>query len=73
MSAVTSPLRSRLPDAVTIVEVGPRDGLQNEQEIVPTEVKVEFIERLGAAGLKVVEATCVIRSSFPTNAASMTR
>jgi len=61
---VTSPLRSRLPDSVTIVEVGPRDGLQNEQEIVPTEVKVEFIERLGAAGLKVVEATSFVNPKW---------
>ncbi len=61
---MTSPLRSRLPDSVTIVEVGPRDGLQNEQEIVPTEVKVEFIERLGAAGLKVVEATSFVNPKW---------
>jgi hydroxymethylglutaryl-CoA lyase len=61
---VTSPLRSRLPDSVTIVEVGPRDGLQNEQEIVPTEVKIEFIERLGAAGLRVVEATSFVNPKW---------
>lgn len=61
---MTSPVRSRLPDAVTIVEVGPRDGLQNEQEIVPTEVKVEFIERLGAAGIKVVEATSFVNPKW---------
>jgi len=64
MSSVSSPLRSRLPEAVTIVEVGPRDGLQNEQEIVPTDVKVEFIERLGAAGLKVVEATSFVNPKW---------
>jgi hydroxymethylglutaryl-CoA lyase len=45
-----------LPAAVKIVEVGPRDGLQNEQAQVPTAVKVELIERLAAAGLPVVEA-----------------
>jgi hydroxymethylglutaryl-CoA lyase len=45
-----------LPAAVKIVEVGPRDGLQNEQAQVPAAIKVELIERLAAAGLPVVEA-----------------
>ncbi|MET0931762.1 MAG: hydroxymethylglutaryl-CoA lyase [Aeromicrobium sp.] len=49
-----------LPSAVTIYEVGPRDGLQNESAIVPLDVKVEFIERLIAAGLPVVEATSFV-------------
>jgi hydroxymethylglutaryl-CoA lyase len=49
-----------LPDAVTIVEVGPRDGLQNEPGTVATDVKVGFIERLAAAGLGVVEATSFV-------------
>ncbi len=44
-----------LPEQVTIYEVGPRDGLQNEAAIVPLDVKVEFIERLVAAGLRIVE------------------
>ena len=42
---------------VTICEVGPRDGLQNESGVVPTTVKAGFIRRLLAAGLPVVEAT----------------
>ena len=42
---------SDLPDQVTIYEVGPRDGLQNEKGIVPVEAKAEFIHRLLAAGL----------------------
>ncbi|WP_421706603.1 hydroxymethylglutaryl-CoA lyase [Algihabitans sp.] len=42
--------------AIRIVEVGPRDGLQNEKALVPTAVKVELIERLAAAGLPAVEA-----------------
>ncbi len=46
----------RLPHAVTVVEVGPRDGLQNEPAPVATAVKVELIERLAAAGLPVIEA-----------------
>lgn len=45
---------------VKIVEVGPRDGLQNEQAIVPAAVKIEFIERLAAAGLPAIEATSFV-------------
>ena len=45
---------------VKIVEVGPRDGLQNEPGEVPTEVKLELIERLAAAGLTSVEATAFV-------------
>ena len=45
---------------VKIVEVGPRDGLQNEPREVPTEVKLELIERLAAAGLTSVEATAFV-------------
>ena len=47
----------RIPvDTVKIVEVGPRDGLQNEKVTVPTEAKVEYITALADAGLKVIEA-----------------
>src|SRR5438552_1100112 len=47
----------RIPvDTVKIVEVGPRDGLQNERVTVPTEAKVEYITALADAGLKVIEA-----------------
>ncbi len=49
-----------LPAAVTIYEVGPRDGLQNEAALVPVEVKAEFCRRLLAAGLPVVEATSFV-------------
>uniref|UniRef100_A0A2N9HJY8 hydroxymethylglutaryl-CoA lyase n=1 Tax=Fagus sylvatica TaxID=28930 RepID=A0A2N9HJY8_FAGSY len=45
---------------VKIVEVGPRDGLQNEKEIVPTAVKVELIKMLVSSGLPVVEATSFV-------------
>ena len=48
------------PSAVRLVEVGPRDGLQNEATLVPTEVKVELIERLADAGLPAVEATSFV-------------
>ncbi len=47
-------------DRVRIVEVGPRDGLQNEKGEVPTAVKVELIERLADAGLPAVEATAFV-------------
>jgi len=49
-----------VPDFVRIVEVGPRDGLQNEPGEVPTDVKVELIERLADAGLPAVEATAFV-------------
>ncbi len=49
-----------LPDRVTIVEVGARDGLQNEAEVVPTAVKIELIDRLARTGLSVVEATSFV-------------
>jgi isopropylmalate/homocitrate/citramalate synthase len=45
---------------VRIVEVGPRDGLQNEPQTVPTAVKLEFIGLLGDAGLKTIEATAFV-------------
>jgi hydroxymethylglutaryl-CoA lyase len=47
-------------DFVKIVEVGPRDGLQNEPREVPTAVKLELIERLADAGLRAVEATAFV-------------
>ncbi|XP_020884403.1 hydroxymethylglutaryl-CoA lyase, mitochondrial isoform X2 [Arabidopsis lyrata subsp. lyrata] len=49
-----------IPKFVKIVEVGPRDGLQNEKNIVPTSVKVELIQRLVSSGLPVVEATSFV-------------
>lgn len=45
-----------MSDRITIVEVGPRDGLQNEKAIVDVAAKVALVERLAAAGLKTVEA-----------------
>ncbi|HLF24449.1 MAG TPA: hydroxymethylglutaryl-CoA lyase [Burkholderiales bacterium] len=49
-----------LPRTVTVVDVGPRDGLQNERASVPTAIKIELIERLAEAGLPVVEATAFV-------------
>ncbi len=53
-----------LPDSVTLVEVGPRDGLQNEPQPVPTAIKVALIDRLAAAGLKVIEATSFVSQKW---------
>ena len=49
-----------LPRSVKIVEVSPRDGLQNEKLSVPTATKIELVRRLGAAGLKTIEATAFV-------------
>jgi len=49
-----------LPDKVKIVEVAPRDGLQNEQVFVPTPIKIELINRLSAAGFQNVEAASFV-------------
>jgi isopropylmalate/homocitrate/citramalate synthase len=51
---------SNFPKSVKIVEVAPRDGLQNEKNFVPTETKVELIDRLSGSGLQVVEATSFV-------------
>jgi isopropylmalate/homocitrate/citramalate synthase len=50
-----------LPRAVTVYEVGPRDGLQNEGEAIPTDVKVRFVDMLSEAGLPVLEVTSFVR------------
>lgn len=50
----------RVPKRIKMVEVGPRDGLQNEAMIVPTEVKIELINRLSATGLSAIEATSFV-------------
>jgi len=49
--------RPNIPKKVRIVEVGPRDGLQNEPTLVPTTDKVEFINRLSQTGLQTIEVT----------------
>ena len=49
-----------MPASVRIVEVGARDGLQNEKAIVPTAVKIELIDRLSATGLRTIEATSFV-------------
>ncbi|MEB3195896.1 MAG: hydroxymethylglutaryl-CoA lyase [Candidatus Sericytochromatia bacterium] len=53
-----------LPSHATVVEVGPRDGLQSEPEVVPTAVKVALIERLAAAGLRHIEITSFVNPKW---------
>lgn len=52
------------PKRVTIVEVGPRDGLQNEEHILSTPVKIEFIHQLAESGLSVIEATSFVSKKW---------
>ena len=59
----TAPLDG-LPAAVTICEVGPRDGLQNEAAAVPVAVKAEFVERLVDAGHTLVEVTSLVHPKW---------
>ena len=49
-----------LPTQVKLIDVGPRDGLQNEKQPVPAEVKIELVHRLQAAGLKEIEVTSFV-------------
>ncbi|MGI5202533.1 hydroxymethylglutaryl-CoA lyase [Spirillospora sp. CA-108201] len=53
-----------LPERVTIYEVGPRDGLQNEKAVVPAEVKAEFVTRLAGAGLRTIETTSFVHPTW---------
>src|SRR4051812_20370849 len=49
-----------LPKKVTIIEVGPRDGLQNENNFIPTSVKIDFIQKLKNAGIREMELTSFV-------------
>ncbi|XP_015675374.1 3-hydroxymethyl-3-methylglutaryl-CoA lyase, cytoplasmic-like, partial [Protobothrops mucrosquamatus] len=57
-------LTSGFPEFVKIVEVGPRDGLQNEKAILPTDVKIELIDQLSKTGLSVIEVTSFVSSKW---------
>jgi hydroxymethylglutaryl-CoA lyase len=57
------------PEAVTIVEVGPRDGLQNEARSVATADKIAFVDRLSAAGLPVIEVSAFVSPRWVPNMA----
>ena len=52
--------RPRLPARVTVVEVGPRDGLQNEAATIPTATKIAFVDALADAGLPVIEIAAFV-------------
>jgi hydroxymethylglutaryl-CoA lyase len=49
-----------LPASVTLVDVGPRDGLQNEKQAIPADIKVELVDRLTAAGFAAIEVTSYV-------------
>src|SRR5690606_14685951 len=53
-------LLSRMPQRVTVYEVGPRDGLQNEAGTIPTTAKIDFINQLAKAGIRWIEATSFV-------------
>lgn len=65
-------LNGSLPAAVKIVEVGPRDGLQNEKEIIPVGIKVELINRLTAAGFQNIEAASFVSPKWVPQMATST-
>ncbi|XP_032156679.1 hydroxymethylglutaryl-CoA lyase, mitochondrial [Sapajus apella] len=60
LRAVSTSSMGTLPKRVKIVEVGPRDGLQNEKNIIPTPVKIKLIDMLSETGLSVIEATSFV-------------
>ncbi|SDO90932.1 hydroxymethylglutaryl-CoA lyase [Actinopolyspora xinjiangensis] len=62
--ATRSPESPELPERVTIWEVGLRDGLQNESGVIPSGVKLEFLNRLNAAGLPVIETTSFVHPDW---------
>ena len=75
MTRMTQPqtvLEPGLPDSVTIYEVGPRDGLQNEKTVISADDKVTFIRRLIAAGLTTIEATSFVRPDWVPQLADAT-
>ncbi|MEM7169642.1 MAG: hydroxymethylglutaryl-CoA lyase [Pseudomonadota bacterium] len=61
-----------LPDRVKLVEVGPRDGLQNEAAVVPIDIKVALIEKLMAAGLAVIEVGAFVSPKWVPQMADST-
>ncbi|MDQ2850378.1 MAG: hydroxymethylglutaryl-CoA lyase, partial [Actinomycetota bacterium] len=53
-----------MPDRITIYEVGPRDGLQNEKTVLSTDLKAEFVRRLAASGLSTIETTSIVPAAW---------
>jgi hydroxymethylglutaryl-CoA lyase len=60
----TGPVPGPLPQRVTIWEVGPRDGLQNEKTVIGLDTKLEFLGRLADAGLRVIETTSFVHPQW---------
>ena len=65
-------MTSALPAAVKIIEVGPRDGLQNEKETIPASVKVELVDRLSRAGFQNIEAAAFVSPKWVPQMATST-
>src|SRR6185369_6688358 len=55
---------TNLPDSVRIVEVGPRDGLQNQPTILPSDTKIEFIRQLAETGLRDIEVASFVHPQW---------
>lgn len=64
LSRQLSLIPRRFVSSVRIVEVGPRDGLQNEPKLVPAATKIEFINLLSKTGLKSIEATSFVSAKW---------
>ena len=62
-----------LPAKVKLVEVGPRDGLQNEKQLIVTDTKIELIHRLAEAGLSVIEAGSFVSPKWVPQMADSTQ
>lgn len=60
-----------LPQSVKVVEVGPRDGLQNEKAVVPTRTKINLINKLSETGLRVIEATSFVSPKWVPQVSSI--
>ena len=61
-----------LPKAVKIVEVGPRDGLQNEKQTISAEIKIDLVNRLTAAGFPNIEAASFVSPKWVPQMATST-
>ena len=64
MSGAGENVFANLPDEIEIFEVGPRDGLQNEREFIPTEKKIAYINMLSEAGCKRIEASSFVHPKW---------
>lgn len=69
---MSSALPTQMPDRVKIVDVGARDGLQNEKQLIPTDLKVQLIDKLGRSGLQTIEATSFVSPKWVPQMADST-